>query len=319
MSGPGFSRRELKLQAKRTLARWAKPCLLAAAALLLFTLLLEVVQATTPGTSLSYFFLSTIEDYPIQTGAWTLDGDGAARLMKTIGLPAEFGAAGAFLAALRVDAAEVVYLLVIPFRQIPVALLVQLVVLLLSTPILYGVLQQFWHVLKGQPLPFRHIFSWYLDLRLTAKAVALQLVLELWRTVTSLVCMIPGMTCTILGSQTGSPDFLVLLALPLAFLGMLLGYYCYTLLLPAQYLLARSPELSAREALTQSWQMLRGSRRWFFWLQVSFLLWHLLSMSLYQVADLYVLPYQHLTSMLFLLVLENSARAERNGPDVSLL
>ena len=130
MSGPTLTRRELKAQAKQTLARWARPCMLASAALLLFTLLLEVVQAVTPGTSLSYFLSAAVEDYPFQTGVWRLDAGAAARLMTTVGLPAAFGGAGALLGALRLDAAGLVYLLLIPFRQIPMALLIQLAVLL---------------------------------------------------------------------------------------------------------------------------------------------------------------------------------------------
>ncbi len=172
MSGPTLTRRELKAQAKQTLARWARPCMLASAALLLFTLLLEVVQAVTPGTSLSYFLSAAVEDYPFQTGVWWRR-DAAARLMTTVGLPAAFGGAGTLLGALRLDAAGLVYLLLIPFQQIPMALLIQLAVLLLSTPILYGALQQYWHILRGEPLPFRSLFSWYLDLRLTGRAVAL--------------------------------------------------------------------------------------------------------------------------------------------------
>ena len=80
MSGSTLTRRELKAQAKQTLARWARPCMLASAALLLFTLLLEVVQAVTPGTSLSYFLYAAVEDYPFQTGVWRLDAAAAARL-----------------------------------------------------------------------------------------------------------------------------------------------------------------------------------------------------------------------------------------------
>ncbi len=127
--------------------------MLASAALLLFTLLLEVVQAVTPGTSLSYFLSAAVEDYPFQTGVWRLDAGAATRLMTTVGLPAAFGGAGALLGALRLDAAGLVYLLLIPFRQIPMALLIQLAVLLLSTPILYGALQQYWHILRGSLSP----------------------------------------------------------------------------------------------------------------------------------------------------------------------
>ena len=198
------------------------------------------------------------------------------------------------------------------------ALLIQLAVLLLSTPILYGALQQYWHILRGEPLPFRSLFSWYLDLRLTGRAVALQLLLSVWRTATSLVCMIPGLVCTILGSQSGAPDFLVLLALPLTLLGSLAGYFCYVRLLPAQYLLARSPELGVGQALRQGLRLLKGSGRDFFLLQLSFLVWHLVSLMLYQVLDLYVVPYQHMASMLFLTALD-TAREAPGGPDLTLL
>ena len=148
--------------------------------------------------------------------------------------------------------------------------------------------------------------------------MALQLLLSVWRTATSLVCMIPGLVCTILGSQSGAPDFLVLLALPLTLLGSLAGYFCYVRLLPAQYLLARSPELGVGQALRQGLRLLKGSGRDFFLLQLSFLVWHLVSLMLYQVLDLYVVPYQHMASMLFLTALD-TVRETPGGPDLTLL
>ena len=110
----------------------------------------------------------------------------------------------------------------------------------------------------------------------------------------------------------------MLLALPLTLLGSLAGYFCYVRLLPAQYLLARSPELDVGQALRRSRRLLKSSYRDFFLLQLSFLVWHLVSMMLYQVLDLYVVPYQHMASMLFLTALD-TVRETPGGPDLTLL
>ena len=65
-------------------------------------------------------------------------------------------------------------------------------------------------------------------------------------------------------------------------------------------------------------RLLKGSGRDFFLLQLSFLVWHLVSLMLYQVLDLYVVPYQHMASMLFLTALD-TAREAPGGPDLTLL
>ena len=82
-----------------------------------------------------------------------------------------------------VDVSFISLTLVLPvaWRQVITLVVVQVIVLLVTSPLLYGVLAQYRGMLEGRPRPVRGVFRWYSDLRLTAKALAVQVILNLWR------------------------------------------------------------------------------------------------------------------------------------------
>ncbi len=73
--------------------------------------------------------------------------------------------------------------------------------------------------------------------------------------------------------------------------GIIKGY-SYSM---AFYILAENPDMTAREALNESKAIMAGHKMDFFVLQLSFILWALLTVVTFGIASIYVMPYQQLT------------------------
>jgi len=73
--------------------------------------------------------------------------------------------------------------------------------------------------------------------------------------------------------------------------GIIKGY-SYSM---AFYILAENPDMTAREALNESKLIMNGHKLDFFVLQLSFILWALLTAVTFGIASIYVMPYQQLT------------------------
>lgn len=68
--------------------------------------------------------------------------------------------------------------------------------------------------------------------------------------------------------------------------------YSYSM---AFYILAENPEMTAREALQESKEIMNGRKMELFILQLSFILWILLATVTFGIAAIYVVPYQTCT------------------------
>ena len=210
------------------------------------------------------------------------------------------GDLGGMVFALSDAVSGLVIVLPVAWRQLINLVVIQGIVFLVTVPLQYGVLTQFRSILEGRPAPFRSVLRWYLDLHLTGKALAVQVLLTLWQWAARLVCMVPGLLCLIAGSAFPNGEWMLLLSSSLSILGMLGGYYLYMLLLPARYLLAQSPGLSVRQALSRGFRLLTGRRGDYFKLNLSFLPLQVLSMVLWNIPNLYLVPYMELSNYLFL-------------------
>ena len=73
----------------------------------------------------------------------------------------------------------------------------------------------------------------------------------------------------------------------------IIAAYSYTM---APYILLEHPELSAKEAIGYSKQMMKGHKFELFVLQLSFILWALLGIVTFGIAYIYVGPYITLTT-----------------------
>lgn len=61
------------------------------------------------------------------------------------------------------------------------------------------------------------------------------------------------------------------------------------------YILAENPQMTASEAITESREIMDGHKFELFVLELSFILWMLLSMVTFGIAMIYVVPYMSLT------------------------
>ncbi|HJA64396.1 MAG TPA: DUF975 family protein [Candidatus Intestinimonas stercoravium] len=298
---PTFSRRALKQQAKQTFFRYLRPCLAAACLLMLISVLTQVFSQATGGSVMG--LLLRWEDYPMETGLWVVSADTMLPILSIMGLE-RLGGLGGVVFSLASPESGVVMVVPMGWLQLVNLVLVHVVVFLVTVPLQYGALSQFHYVLLGQPRPFRALLDWYLDLRLTAKALAAQVLLALWRGATSALCLLPSLACLLAGTVMSSAPLLSL-SFPLLLLGLGAGYFCYLQLLPAQYLLAQRPQLGLGDAFSRAWRLLKGQRFSFFLLDLSFLPWYIVSLFLWGIADLFILPYVSLTNLLCLDALED--------------
>ena len=291
-----FQRRALKLRARRTFFRFLRPCLACTFLLIALSLLTKVFSIVSGGTL--FYTLLPQWQFPVDSGIWRADPTAMTNLLDLLDR-GEMGSLGGIVFSLRLDGLEQVLVLPVAWRQVITLVVVQAVVLLVTAPLLYGVLGQYRGMLEGRPRPVRAVFRWYADLRLTAKALAIQVILNLWRLLTMLLLALPGLVCAVLGNETGSAAFL-LLSLPLTIAGLVASYCLYLLLLPASYVLARSPEVSVGQAFSRGLALVGGRLGAYCKLNLSFLPWYVLSMLLYGVPDLFVIPYVQMSNFLFL-------------------
>lgn len=299
MSNAPYDRRLLKFQAKQTLFRFMRPCVACACLLLCFTVLAQIFTVYTGGAIFSLFL--DVRQFPMETGLFQADPTLMTNLLSMMGMGLERqGDLGGLVLALRDVLPGQVLVLPIAWRQLMDIAVIQGIVFLVTVPLQYGVLRQFRLVVEGRPQRLARVFLWYTDLRRTLKALAVQVVLTVWRIFAILLCGVPSLLCLAAGYLLPNGDLMLLLSTPVSILGMLLGYYLYTLLLPARYVLAKSPEVTVGQALSQGFRLLEGRRLEYFKLNLSFLPWRIISMFLQSLPDLFVVPYMELSNFLFL-------------------
>ena len=84
--------------------------------------------------------------------------------------------------------------------------------------------------------------------------------------------------------------------------------YSYSM---AFYILAENPEMTAREALQESKEIMNGRKMELFILQLSFILWILLVTVTFGIAAIYVVPYQTCTVANFYQKIKRQPVAQR--------
>lgn len=67
----------------------------------------------------------------------------------------------------------------------------------------------------------------------------------------------------------------------------------------APYILAENPEMTAKEAIEKSKQITNGHKFDLFVLELSFILWMLLTVFTFGIAGIYVIPYMSATTANF--------------------
>lgn len=297
MDGPTVTRWQLKLQAKQALGRNPKPFFALGGTMLLLLMLTFFLQSMAGG--LMVFLPLDLASFPMETGAWRADASLMGNLLSLGGL-AGLSSTGGMVFSLRLEATGMAMVLLMPWSLILSFIGVQLLVLLVTSPFRLGAMEQLWGMLSGQASKPRDLFRWYTDLRLTGKALGVELVLCLWQWITRLALTVPGIALLVLGSRNEGNVLLLTLSLILSVAGPLVGYYLYCLLLPAQYVLAKRPGLSPLEALRKGAALFKGKRAIFFTFRLSFLPWNVVSAMLSNLPDAYVFPYEEASCMLLI-------------------
>lgn len=276
-------RASLKLHARQTIKRRALPCLAASGVMLALQMLALYVEVSSGGV-LGYYFFQTA-DYANPTGIALVDGG--------------------LIATLRFDQAGVLFALPLSYHQLVSFFIIHIVIFILTAPLLLGILEYYHAILQDRIRSFSAIFRWYSDLRLTGRAVGLELVLGLVKWAARVAGALPGLALFIWATGHQELDepavsVFVFLAFLLILAGMAVSYLIYTFFLPAQYLLACSPITSVSHALSSGIKIYRG-RRWnYFLFRLSFLLWYLIVDATYGIMGLIVLPYSELANLLYL-------------------
>lgn len=276
--------RTVKLGARRLLAQQMLPCFAVSGIVWLAQLCGSLVQ-TFAGGSLGYYMLEAAA-YDTQTGLFLREGG--------------------FVACLRLDSAGILYAFPVDYALLPRFFLVNVLIFLITTPLLFGALEQLWGALHGKKPSISGVFRWYLNLGLSARALSLSTVLTAAEWVLRAVCMAPGLGLLIYMSATGTENNPVLIflssALPMA--GFLASFYLFSILSPVRYMLVREPERTARQALSEGVRLFAGRRGPYFALRLSFLPWTILSLFtallLWRTPDIFIFPYMELSNLLFL-------------------
>lgn len=293
-----MTRRWLKFQAKATLGRNPKPFWVIGGTLLGLMTLIFLVQTYVGG--LMVMMPLELAQYPMMTGVWQADPALMGGLL-TLGGLGGLSTTGGLVISLRMETVGLAMVMMMPWSLLASFLCVQLIVLLVTSPFRLGALEQFWKMIgKEKDLDPTGPFRWYTDLRLTGKALVVELVLGVWQGLTQVAFLVPGMALMVLGYRGSGEPMLLTLSMVLTVLGPLAGYWLYCLILPARYVLAKDPGMSPFQALRQGAEVFRGRRKELYLFRLSFLPLNVLSKMLSDLPDAFVFPYEELSCMLLI-------------------
>lgn len=267
-----------KRQARQTIVHSIRSVMAVSGIVLAFQLAALLFQLNFGGVI--NFLMFKASDYTSSTGIWLANNG--------------------FTAILRLDAAGVLLALPMSNREVIVFVLSNVLIFLILTPLLMGALEQFQAILLNKFQGVSDIFRWYTDLRLTAKALGLGLVLALVKWVTRAVCVGPGIALFAWVAGSGKPEILLYLSYAVILAGTAVSYWIYALFLPARYLLVRKPETPVGKAIANGMQAMRNRRGDYFLFRLSFILWNLAVNFSYGIMGGFVLPYTELSNLLYL-------------------
>lgn len=133
--------------------------------------------------------------------------------------------------------------------------------IIVSPPLSIGLILIYLGLLKGEEAKVGKMFEGF---SYTGKSIWLSVLIAVFTMLWSLLLVIPGIVKS----------------------------YSYAM---AFYVLAENPEMTAREALNESKEIMNGHKMDLFILELSFILWILLVVVTFGIAAIYVVPYMDLT------------------------
>lgn len=289
-----LSKPSYKQQAKVCLSKNLTVSTTIATTLLGLLLLAFLLQSLGGG-----FLIASMLDltqFPMETGIWMADsilmGDLLTYLGFDLALPS-----GGLLLSFRMDPANVVIVYLVPWVLLGLFALVQSLTFLLMSPFRQGSMEQLWKMATEQEVSRRAPYGWYAKPKLMFRALGVNFVVQMTRLLVGALFLVPAFLIYFSGTQS---DILLLLSMILMLLAPFVAYYCYFMVLPAQYALAQDSTISVKEALVRGFSLFKGKRKAFFRLRLSFILWNILSIFFNSMPDAYLFQYEELTCLLYL-------------------
>ena len=187
-----------------------------------------------------------------------------------------------------------------------IAFLITLLLDILSGIFLLGLARFYLNLVCSRPLSVMDVF--YGFRHHTDKALITRALIVLME----LIVMLPFLVCTAFYRARESSVLFLFSCITLVIGGIL---YVYIILLYSQayYILAEHPEMSGKEALDASIEMMDGHKMDYFVLLLSFIPWILLCTITCGLAVLYVYPYMDATLVNFYQAIKQPAGGNMNG------
>lgn len=197
-------------------------------------------------------------------------------------------------AALRIEEAGIGFSVAITAAAFGTFLLVRLLAAVVTAPFRGGCMENLWQIQRGQPRPFRAVFSWYSNWHRALSAVCLEVLLAVVQGLLQAVFWLPGL---LMLARSGGRLSTITAAMWLLLAGQALAWCVMTQLAPARFLLARDPERGARGALAACGRLLSRRRKKYFLFCLSFILWEVVNALTQGMMELYLYGYQGLANM----------------------
>ncbi len=278
MSFGRLDRQDLKREAKGLLAKNIRYCIAAATALVLLSLLVQIVETLITASVPDYLGINTVADIeglydrmmsdPLLFRSELFHYYGHHYLYKILG---------------------------------------HVIGVVLEAPLLLAFMAGLYHIsVCGEHPSRKTLLAWYCHPGLTARSISLLFFLDvIFEVLRTILVMGPIVLMMHISLEYMATDPMAMplwvSALPLLSLGgLVLGAFLYARWLPALHFMAKYPHLGPWGALRKSAQELKGHRWQYICLVLSFLPWLLLEAVTYGAAGLFVLPYMELTVTLFL-------------------
>ena len=292
----GLIKRSAKQIMGRSMPGWMKFVMAFVALQVLTYLALAQIDAAGPG--IIYLYQTAANTEAMQTG-YSLGN-------------------GKFIATLRMDdigAIAQLYVTAEGFLRYAVA---NLLILVAAAPLKMMTLERMWRAFRKQgPHPDGSL-RWYRNPALLGKAILVDFVVVLGGRALIIAASLPGWATSMFayirasaGGATALLSLLSLLSIFLMVVGILLGYYLVTRLLPVSYCLAAQPEYPLGKVFRKGFASTKGYESGFFAFRLTMLPWYMISSFTAGAAGIYVFPYVSFASFQYLQ--EIAVDKQKNG------
>ncbi len=184
--------------------------------------------------------------------------------------------------------------------------------LIITVPLQYGLIYSFIKIYRNEEYSYGDLFtSAFNNFSMVWKVVGnqlLKLIVPIILVVVSIFILVGGIVFTVIASNTTSDSSTIFMILAVIFL--IVGYIAYIaslifllvkelLYVLSYYILHDNPNMTAKQIVEESERIMRGQRRKYFCLELSFIGWGLLAVLTFGIGLIFLLPYMQISIMAF--------------------